>query len=69
MDNLIKRISNLLSVKSIVTIVLCGVFAYLAISGTIVGSDFMTIFLLVISFYFGTQSQKIQEAMDKEETE
>lgn len=68
MDNLIKRLSNLLSVKSIVTIVLCGVFAYLAISGTIVGSDFMTIFLLVISFYFGTQSQKIQEAMDKEET-
>lgn len=69
MDNLIKRLSNLLSVKSIVTIVLCGVFAYLAISGTIVGSDFMTIFLLVISFYFGTQSQKIQEAMDKEGTE
>lgn len=64
MNKLINRLSNLLSVKSLVTLVLCVVFAYLSITGTIAGTDFMTIFLIVISFYFGTQSQKIQEAMD-----
>lgn len=64
MNQITKRLSALLSVKSIVTIVLTGVFAYLAIIGTIAGSDFLTIFLIVISFYFGTQSQKVQDAID-----
>lgn len=64
MERLIKRAANLLSVKSIVTLVLTLVFAYLAVVGRVTGQDFLTIFLMVVSFYFGTQSQKIQEAMD-----
>ena len=64
MERLIKRAANLLSVKSIVTLVLTLVFAYLAVVGSVTGQDFLTIFLMVVSFYFGTQSQKIQEAMD-----
>ena len=35
MDNLIKRLSNLLSVKSLVTIILTAVFAYLAVTGQV----------------------------------
>lgn len=69
MADIIKRLSVLLSVKSLVTIILCGVFAYLAITGTIAGTDFMTIFLIVISFYFGSQSQKLQEALDENSKE
>lgn len=62
-DKILKRLANLVSVKSIVTIVLTGVFAYMAIVGSI-SQDFMTIYAVVIAFYFGTQSQKFQEAVD-----
>lgn len=53
-----KRLSNLLCVKSIVTLVLCSVFAYLSVKGRISGQDFLTVFSVVIAFYFGTQSQR-----------
>ena len=62
-ENIFKRLAALLSVKSIVTIILTAVFAYLSIVGTISGTDFLTIFLMVISFYFGTQSQKLQDSI------
>ena len=52
---------NLLKVKSIVTIILTLVFAYLSIIGTINGEQFQTIFIMVMSFYFGTQYQKGQQ--------
>ena len=61
-----KRLANLVSVKSIVTIVLTGVFAYMATVGKI-SQDFMTIYAVIIAFYFGTQSQKIQDAVDSNE--
>ena len=63
MNNIYKRLSVLFSVKSIVTLVLTGVFAYLAISSRI-DQDFMTIYAVIIAFYFGTQSQKLQDAVD-----
>lgn len=66
-EKIIKRVAALLSVKSIVTVVLTVVFTVLAIRGDVTGQDFLTIFLMVISFYFGTQSQKVQEAMDNAE--
>ena len=55
------RLNNLLCVKSIVTIVLTAVFAYLSITGKISGHDFLTVFSVVIAFYFGTQSQRLNE--------
>lgn len=64
MEQLKKRAANLLSVKSVVTLALTGVFAVLALRRDVAGQDFLTIFLMVVSFYFGTQSQKLQEAMD-----
>ena len=62
MENIIKRLGALLSVKSIVTLVLTGVFAYMACTGQI-SQDFMTIYAVIIAFYFGTQSQKVQDAI------
>ena len=56
-----KRLNNLLCVKSIVTIVLAAAFAYLSITGKISGHDFLTVFSVVIAFYFGTQSQRLNE--------
>ena len=58
-----KRLGNLLSVKSLVTLELTAVFAVLALRGTI-SQDFMTVYAVVIAFYFGTQSQKIQDALE-----
>ena len=55
MEQLCKRLANLLTVKSIVTIALTVVFAALALRETISGTEFLTIFTVVIGFYFGTQ--------------
>ena len=55
MENIKKRLGNLLAVKSLVTITLTVVFAVLALRETISGSEFLTIFTVVIGFYFGTQ--------------
>ena len=64
MNNVIlKRLGALMSVKSLVTLVLTGVFAYMACTGQI-SQDFMTIYAVIIAFYFGTQSQKVQEAVE-----
>ena len=59
-----KRLAALLSVKSLVTLTLTGIFAWMAVAGTI-SQDFMTIYAVIISFYFGTQSQKVQDAVEK----
>lgn len=53
-----KRISNLLSVKSIVTIACTAVFAYQSVTNSI-SQDFMTIYAVIIAFYFGTQAKEI----------
>ena len=63
MENIKKRLGNLLSVKSIVTLVLTAVFAYMGVAGKI-SQDFMMVYTVVIAFYFGTQSQKAQDAID-----
>ena len=63
MDKVIKRLANLLSVKSLVTLCLTVVFAVMALNGTI-SQDFMTIYAVIIAFYFGIQSQKQQDAID-----
>lgn len=65
-QTILKRLGNLLSVKSLVTLVLTGVFAYMAIKG-VISQDFMTIYAVIIAFYFGTQSQKMQDAVDSKE--
>ena len=62
-EKLLKRAANLLSVKSLVTLVLTGVFAWMAVKGAI-SQDFMTIYAVIIAFYFGTQSQKQQDVLD-----
>ena len=60
---IIKRLGNLLSVKSLVTLTLTAVFAVMALKGGI-SQDFMTVYAVVIAFYFGTQSQKVQDALE-----
>lgn len=58
MDLIIKRLANLLTIKSLVTLLVSVVFAVLAMRGTISGEQFLTIFTVIISFYFGSQVEK-----------
>ena len=53
-----ERIHKLLAVKSMVTLALCAVFCVLAVRGVVSGEQFLTIFTVVISFYFGTQHER-----------
>lgn len=67
MDTFKKRLANLLTVKSLVTLILTSVFAFLAVTQQI-AQDFMTVYAVVIAFYFGTQSQRIADATEAEKT-
>ena len=58
-----KRLTNLMSVKSVVTLVLTAVFAYLAVADRI-GQDFMMVYTVVIAFYFGSQSEKERKTLE-----
>lgn len=52
------RIMELLKVKSIVTIAVLFVFCFLSVRGDIDSDKFMTIFTVIISFYFGTKYEQ-----------
>ena len=62
MSDFKKRWAALFSIKSLVTLTLTGVFAYMACTNQI-SQDFMTIYAVIIAFYFGTQSQKLQDTI------
>ncbi|WP_312943112.1 hypothetical protein [Oscillibacter sp.] len=53
-----ERLIKLIDVKSIVTFLLTGTFSLLVIRGDINAREFMTVFTVVISFYFGTEIQR-----------
>lgn len=52
------RLAKLVDVKSIVTLAITAVFCVLSVRRDITSEQFLTIFTVVISFYFGTQYQK-----------
>lgn len=56
--DVIKNLAALLKVKTIVTMVVVAIFAVLALRGTITADNVMIIISMVVSFYFGTQTEK-----------
>ena len=52
------RLAKLVDVKTIITIAITAVFGRLALSGAISSDKVWEAFLIIISFYFGTQSTK-----------
>ena len=54
MEQLYKRLGNLLTIKSMVTLILTAVFAWLTCSGGVSADQFLTVFTVV----FGTQTEK-----------
>lgn len=62
MELVVKRITNLLKIKSLITLTLTAVFAYMAVLGRVSPDQFMTIFTMIIGFYFGTQADRKAES-------
>ena len=58
MERIQERLANLLSVKSLVTVTLTVIFAGLSVRGSVSSEQFLTVFTVVIFFYFGTQTQR-----------
>ena len=58
MQELLKNLAALVKVKTIVTLVVIGVFAALALSGALQPDVVMSVVTMVVAFYFGTQSEK-----------
>jgi len=67
MELLTKRLANLLCVKSLVTLTLTAVFAYLAVNGQVSTDQYLTIFVVIVSFYFGTQAERSKVTDGKEQ--
>ena len=60
-----RLLSQLLDVKSLVTLMLTGVFGHMTATGQVDVQSFLTIFSVVIAFSFGTQTRSISS--DKSE--
>ena len=58
MKELLQKITKLIDVKSIMTLTLTTIFSILALNGIVSGQEFLTIFTVIVGFYFGTQSTK-----------
>lgn len=56
-----ERIAKLIDVKTLVTFTLTGAFTYLAVCGEIEPQIFMSVYTMIIGFYFGTQSIKFKK--------
>lgn len=55
------RLAKLIDVKSIVTLTLTMVFAYLSVSDRITPDQFLTIFSVIISFFFGVKMKENEQ--------
>ena len=49
---MLEKITKLIDVKSIVTLVLTGVFAFLAVSERISEDQFMIVFIMIMTYFF-----------------
>ena len=57
-----KLLCHLLDVKSLVIPMLTGVFGHMTATGQVDVQSFLTIFSVVIAFYFGSQTRSISSS-------
>ena len=58
MTDMINKIAKLIDVKSLVTLSLTAVFSILCVRERISPEQFLTVYTVIMSFYFGTQFKK-----------
>ena len=58
MSELKQKLIKLIDVKSIMTLALTGAFIILVVKGYVDSDNFMTIYTMIVGFYFGVQANK-----------
>ena len=61
MEMFLRRIANLITIKSLVTLTLTIVFSVLSLRGVISSEMFLSIFSMVVAFYFGTVTKRNED--------
>jgi hypothetical protein len=56
-----EKLADLLKVKTVVTFAVVAVFMVLALKGEIHSDNVMIVVSMVVSFYFGTQHEKVSK--------
>ena len=62
---MLSKIAKLIDVKSLVTLALTAVFCVLAIRGDVSVEHFLTIYSVIVAFYFGVQYEKHRSKTDE----
>lgn len=65
MEKFYSRLGNLLTIKSLATLILTLVFAYMTCTDGVSADQFLTVYTVVIAFYFGTQAEKANQQINK----
>jgi hypothetical protein len=53
-----KNLANLIKVKTFVTFAIVAVYCYMAVTGKIQPDNVQTVAMMILAFYFGTQTEK-----------
>ncbi len=61
MQVFLQKLADLLKVKTFVTFAVVAVFTVLALKGKIHPDNVMIVVSMVVSFYFGTQHEKVSK--------
>ena len=59
MQKFLENLAALIKVKTIVTLTVVAIFAVLSLRGSITADNVMVIISMVVSFYFGTQHERV----------
>lgn len=65
MKKLGKKVAKLIDVKSIISISLTGVFCWLSLKEFVPIEIFISVYSIIIGFYFGTQYEKIKTKIEE----
>ena len=68
-EYVVSHIVNLIKIKSVLTLALTATFVVMALRGDISAEQFITLFTMVVGFYFGSQTKKEETAVAEEKTE
>lgn len=62
-----KELKNMLQIKKLIALLTTLVFCYLAIKSNISSTEFLSVFTLIIGFYFGQSSARQAISESKED--
>ena len=65
MNKFLNNLADLIKTKTIVTLLVTIVFCILSLKGIISGNEFLSIFSVIIAFYFGTQYEKNKRSKEE----